>query len=165
MRFNPILIGLLALLAGGATNREIAASLSVTVATVKSHLVHLYAKLEVQSRHGALNRAAELGLGDVMQNVRDKGAALLSLAAKHRIELEHIGFMGDDLIDVPAMQRAGFAATVPDAPAYIAQAAHWVATRSGGMGAARECCDLILASQQKLGGFFQPDRLGTGAIQ
>ena len=121
----------------------------------------------VTGREGPIvdRRAAELGLGDVMQNVRDKGAALLSLAAKHRIELEHIGVIGDDLIDVPAMQRAGFAATVPDAPAYIAQAAHWVATRSGGMGAARECCDLILASQQKLGGFFQPGRLGTGAVQ
>jgi DNA-binding NarL/FixJ family response regulator len=52
----------LALLAGGASNREIAAMLSVTVATVKSHLVHLYAKLEVRSRHEALSRAVGLGL-------------------------------------------------------------------------------------------------------
>jgi ATP/maltotriose-dependent transcriptional regulator MalT len=52
----------LALLAGGATNREIATSLSVTVATVKSHLVHLYAKLEVRNRQEALSRAVGLGL-------------------------------------------------------------------------------------------------------
>jgi DNA-binding NarL/FixJ family response regulator len=52
----------LALLAGGATNREIAATLSVTLATVKSHLVHVYAKLEVRSRHEALSRAVALGL-------------------------------------------------------------------------------------------------------
>lgn len=52
----------LALLAGGASNREIATSLSVTVATVKSHLVHLYAKLEVRNRHEALSRAVGLGL-------------------------------------------------------------------------------------------------------
>jgi DNA-binding NarL/FixJ family response regulator len=52
----------LALLAGGASNREIAANLSVTVATVKSHLVHLYAKLEVRNRHEALSRAVGLGL-------------------------------------------------------------------------------------------------------
>jgi DNA-binding NarL/FixJ family response regulator len=52
----------LALLAGGASNREIAATLSVTVATVKSHLVHLYAKLEVGSRQEALSRAVGLGL-------------------------------------------------------------------------------------------------------
>jgi DNA-binding NarL/FixJ family response regulator len=52
----------LALLASGATNREIAATLSVTVATVKTHLVHLYTKLEVRSRQEALSRAVGLGL-------------------------------------------------------------------------------------------------------
>jgi DNA-binding NarL/FixJ family response regulator len=52
----------LALLASGATNREIAASLSVTTATVKSHLVHVYAKLEVRNRQEALSRAVGLGL-------------------------------------------------------------------------------------------------------
>lgn len=52
----------LALLAGGATNREIAATLSVTLATVKSHLVHVYAKLEVRNRNDALSRAVALGL-------------------------------------------------------------------------------------------------------
>jgi DNA-binding NarL/FixJ family response regulator len=52
----------LALLAGGATNREIASTLSVTLATVKSHLVHVYAKLEARNRHEALSRAVALGL-------------------------------------------------------------------------------------------------------
>jgi DNA-binding NarL/FixJ family response regulator len=52
----------LALVAGGATNREIAQTLSVTLATVKSHLVHVYAKLEVRNRHEALSRAVALGL-------------------------------------------------------------------------------------------------------
>jgi DNA-binding NarL/FixJ family response regulator len=52
----------LALLAGGSTNREIAEALSVTVATVKSHLVHLYSKLGVRSRQEALSRAVGLGL-------------------------------------------------------------------------------------------------------
>ena len=110
-------------------------------------------------------RAAELGLGDVMQNVRDKGATLATLAARHHLKFDQIGFMGDDLIDLPAMQRAGFAASVPEAPAYIAQAAHWVSTRAGGHGAARECCDLILAAQQRLGQFFQPGLLGPGMVQ
>jgi DNA-binding NarL/FixJ family response regulator len=52
----------LALLAGGSTNREIASTLSVTIATVKSHLVHVYAKLEVRNRQEALSRAVGLGL-------------------------------------------------------------------------------------------------------
>ena len=121
----------------------------------------------VTGREGPIvaRRAAELGLGDVMQNVRDKGAALATLATRHHLKMDQIGFMGDDLIDLPAMQRAGFAASVPEAPAYIAQAAHWVSTRAGGHGAARECCDLILAAQQRLGQFFQPGLLGPGVVQ
>lgn len=52
----------LALLAQGRTNREIADALSVTLATVKSHLVHLYAKLGAGSRREALGQALSLGL-------------------------------------------------------------------------------------------------------
>jgi 3-deoxy-D-manno-octulosonate 8-phosphate phosphatase (KDO 8-P phosphatase) len=121
----------------------------------------------VTGREGPIvdRRAAELGLGDVIQNVRDKGAVLTELVARYHLTLEDSGFMGDDLIDLPAMQRAGFAASVPEAPPYMTQAAHWVATKSGGKGAARECCDLILAAQGRLGHFFQPGRLGPGVIQ
>lgn len=121
----------------------------------------------VTGREGPIvdRRAAELGLGDVLQNVRDKGAALNELVARYRLTVEEAGFMGDDLIDLPAMQRAGFAASVPNAPAYVTQTAHWVATLAGGHGAARECCDLILAAQGRLGHFFQPGRLGPGAVQ
>ena len=121
----------------------------------------------VTGREGPVvdRRAAELGLRDVMQNVRDKAEALATLAARHMLKLDETGFMGDDLIDLPAMQRAGFAASVPQAPAYVTQAAHWVATRPGGEGAARECCDIILAAQNRLGTFFQPGRLGPGVVQ
>jgi DNA-binding NarL/FixJ family response regulator len=52
----------LVLLAEGRTNREIAEALSVTLATVKSHLVHLYAKLGAGSRREALGQALSLGL-------------------------------------------------------------------------------------------------------
>ena len=52
----------LVLLAEGRTNREIASTLSVSLATVKSHLVRLYSKLEVGNRNEALGRAVALGL-------------------------------------------------------------------------------------------------------
>lgn len=111
-------------------------------------------------------RAAELGIADVMQGIRDKAAALNEVAQRHGIALTQTGFMGDDIIDLPAMQRVGFAASVPNAPGYVAQAAHWVATHAGGQGAVRECCDLLLASQGRLGAFMAaPGLLGSGAIQ
>ena len=52
----------LACLAQGCSNREIAATLSVTLATVKSHLVRIYAKLEAGNRNEALGRAVALGI-------------------------------------------------------------------------------------------------------
>jgi DNA-binding NarL/FixJ family response regulator len=51
----------LAWLADGRSNQEIAAALYVTPATVKTHLAHIYAKLEVNGRHQALARAVALG--------------------------------------------------------------------------------------------------------
>jgi len=105
-------------------------------------------------------RAAELGIAEVIQGCRDKGAALSDLAARHHVALEQTGFMGDDLIDLPAMQKAGFAASVANAPSYVAQVAHWIASVPAGLGAARQCCDLILAAQGRLGHFCTPERLG-----
>ncbi len=111
-------------------------------------------------------RAYELGIDLVYQGVRNKPETLIKLAQECGVTLAQTGFMGDDLIDLTAMQKCGFAATVPNAPEYIASAAHWVSTRSGGAGAARECCDLILASQGKLAPFFGSQTpLISGAIQ
>ena len=98
--------------------------------------------------------------------MRDKGGALVNLAQRVGVQLNQTGYMGDDIIDLPAMQRAGFAASVANAPGYVAQAAHWVSSQPGGQGAVRECCDLLLAAQGRLGTFLgTPALLGPGAIQ
>ena len=55
-------LDVLAQLARGASNREIAANLVVGESTVKTHLGRIYAKLEVSGRHGAVGRALEMGL-------------------------------------------------------------------------------------------------------
>ncbi|MFT0849545.1 HAD hydrolase family protein [Achromobacter sp. F4_2707] len=118
----------------------------------------------ITARDGAVigRRAAELGIGLVQHGIRDKAQALQALAQEHNCNLSEVGYMGDDIIDVPAMQRAGFAASVANAPAYVAQAAHWQAPSAGGAGAVRDCCDLILAAQGKLGAFFSPNTLRPG---
>jgi 3-deoxy-D-manno-octulosonate 8-phosphate phosphatase (KDO 8-P phosphatase) len=110
-------------------------------------------------------RGAELGIRHIRQGVRDKAQALIELAQEFGVAKHAVGYMGDDLIDLPAMQQAGLAVTVPNAPGYMAQSAHWTTTVAGGQGAVRECCDVILAAQHKLAPFLLGCSVGTGVIQ
>ena len=52
----------LSLVAAGASNKDVASELFVSAATVKTHLVHIFDKLGVESRTAAVSRARELGL-------------------------------------------------------------------------------------------------------
>jgi len=52
----------LALIAQGLSNKEIARTLAVTPETIKSHVKHIFAKLNVEKRAQAVSRAQSLGL-------------------------------------------------------------------------------------------------------
>jgi 3-deoxy-D-manno-octulosonate 8-phosphate phosphatase (KDO 8-P phosphatase) len=95
-------------------------------------------------------RAQELRVSVVLQGVSDKAQALQQLCDERAIGLEACGFMGDDYPDLPALRVAGLAATVPGAPAALADTAHWQATRAGGRGAARELAEFILNARGEL---------------
>ena len=55
--------------------------------------------------------------------------------------------MGDDIIDIPILEKVGFAVSVPNAPDYFASYAHLITKNTGGKGAVREVIDLIIASR------------------
>ncbi|EAX47322.1 3-deoxy-D-manno-octulosonate 8-phosphate phosphatase, YrbI family [Thermosinus carboxydivorans Nor1] len=94
-------------------------------------------------------RGAELNITDVYQGAMDKVAALNELLAKHGLAADEAGYVGDDLNDLPVMLRVGFACAVSNAVAEVKAAAHFVATREGGRGAAREIIEFILKAQGK----------------
>ncbi|NOL50877.1 KdsC family phosphatase [Pelistega suis] len=111
-------------------------------------------------------RAADLGIALVYQDARNKGQLISTVASENGFTLDQIAYIGDDIIDLQAMQKVGLAVSVPHAPIYIQQAAHWVTSVQGGYGAARELADVILASQGLLGPFLQGSLLVRGlAIQ
>lgn len=93
------------------------------------------------------HRAANLGIGRVYQGIKMKVEAYLQLLADTGFTEQETGYMGDDLIDIPVMRRAGFAVAVPNAVPHVLPYAHYVTKASGGRGAAREVCDLILQAQ------------------
>ena len=94
-------------------------------------------------------RAGNLGIDALYMGVEDKRAVLKELAARRGIELAQTGYMGDDVVDLPILRACGFSAAVPNAHGEVLARVDFVATRSGGHGAAREVCDLILRAQGK----------------
>jgi 3-deoxy-D-manno-octulosonate 8-phosphate phosphatase (KDO 8-P phosphatase) len=95
-------------------------------------------------------RAAELGIAHVVQGCPDKLAAFEQLRAELGFEPAACAFMGDDLPDLPAMQSCGFAVAVANAVEAVKQSAHYVTRASGGRGAVREFCELVLAARGQL---------------
>lgn len=92
-------------------------------------------------------RAKELGIAEVIQGAEDKLAALYRWREGRGVDLTQLGHMGDDLPDLPVLQAVGFAASVPNAHPSVLKTAHFVSVRSGGHGAVREVCDLIVDSK------------------
>jgi len=96
-------------------------------------------------RSGALaRRAAELGIDEVHQGVHDKVSRMDEILGRLGVAAEAVCFVGDDLIDLPAMRRAGFAAAPADAMPEVREIAHYVTARAGGRGAVREVVDFVL---------------------
>ena len=97
----------------------------------------------------AYHRARELGISRFHEGVRDKVAVLEEIMAAMQIEAAQVAAVGDDLVDLPLMARAGLAVAVADAVPEVLTAAHWVTSLPGGRGAVREVCDLLLKAQGK----------------
>jgi 3-deoxy-D-manno-octulosonate 8-phosphate phosphatase (KDO 8-P phosphatase) len=92
-------------------------------------------------------RADKLGVDAVVLEARRKGEVLEGLCAQFGLSLDACAYIGDDLLDVPALQRAGLAIAVADAPREVIEFAHIVTRARGGQGALRECVELILRAQ------------------
>lgn len=92
-------------------------------------------------------RAAELGMKIVMQGVTSKKQALDEIIAGHNVTAAEIAYMGDDLVDLPVLARAGIAACPKDAVEEVSSACHWISRSGGGHGAAREFIEVILKAR------------------
>lgn len=99
--------------------------------------------------HPVAVRAEELDIAHVYQGQKDKRHCLQELLDALNLLPEQVAFIGDDLPDLAPMRMAGLAVAVANAHPWIAEQSHWQTSRSGGDGAAREVCDLILHAQGK----------------
>ncbi len=93
------------------------------------------------------HRAKELDIEHVVQGSKDKSAAFDKLLASLGVQAAACAFVGDDIPDLAVMRRCGFAVAVANAHDAVKSEAHYVTRASGGRGAVREFCDLVLRAQ------------------
>lgn len=92
-------------------------------------------------------RAQELGMAPVLQGVKRKGERLTELMAELGLQPRQVAFMGDDLPDLPALQRAGLSACPADAAPEVRASVHLITSAPGGRGAVRELVEVLLRHQ------------------
>jgi 3-deoxy-D-manno-octulosonate 8-phosphate phosphatase (KDO 8-P phosphatase) len=94
-------------------------------------------------------RARECEIEFVYQHRATKMGALEEILQITGAGEDEVAYVGDDLPDLPVMERVGLAAAVANAAPEVKRAAHFVTSRSGGEGAVREVIELIVKAQGK----------------
>ena len=94
-------------------------------------------------------RGRDLKVAKVYHGYTDKLIPFNKIVKRFKVTPEEVCFIGDDLIDIPVLKRVGFAVAVPNAVDEVKAASHHITSKTGGRGAVREICDLILKSQNK----------------
>ena len=89
-------------------------------------------------------RARELGIAEVHLGIEDKLAVFSTIMEQKGLKAQNIGFMGDELVDLPVLTRCGFACAPREAPDAVRRRAYYVAQAPAGRGAVRELCDLLV---------------------
>jgi 3-deoxy-D-manno-octulosonate 8-phosphate phosphatase (KDO 8-P phosphatase) len=94
-------------------------------------------------------RARECEIEFVYQGRSTKLGSLEEIIRITGVSPEEVAYVGDDLPDIPVLERVGLAVAVANAAPEVKRAAHFVTSRSGGEGAVREVIELIVKAQGK----------------
>ena len=99
-------------------------------------------------------RAADLGFAHLYQGRKDKSAVCKEILQKTGLDSEQTSYMGDDLLDLPLLLQVGCSFAPANAVAEVRQRVHYTTEYSGGHGAVREVCELILEARGQLSGIL-----------
>ena len=94
-------------------------------------------------------RMTEMKVDYLVQNCKDKVTYLQNFMEEKHITRDQIGYLGDDLNDLPPMQLCGFVGCPADACTEIRESAHYISTVNGGAGAIRDIIRYILMKREE----------------
>jgi 3-deoxy-D-manno-octulosonate 8-phosphate phosphatase (KDO 8-P phosphatase) len=111
----------------------------------------------ITARQSAIvtKRSTELKMDHIYQGISRKREALQEILKKTGVKPFQIAYMGDDWLDLPLLNRVGLALAPANAVVEVREVAHYVTTASGGAGAVREACTLILEAKNLLATLLQ----------
>ncbi len=89
-------------------------------------------------------RLHRLGVEHCYLGQKDKELPFQALLQQYALQPEQTAYVGDDVVDLPVMLRAGLGITVANAHPLVRAQAGWITGQKGGNGAVREVCELIL---------------------
>ncbi len=95
-------------------------------------------------------RARDLKIDYLFQGADNKSDVLDKILTENNFLEDEVAYVGDDIIDLPIMQRCGLAIAVANARPQIAKMAHYHTPSAGGAGAARDAVEYILKAQGTL---------------
>ena len=95
------------------------------------------------------HRIRNLGIDPelVWQGQHDKLHGFAELLKQTGLQADEIAYLGDDVVDLPVMQKVGLAIAVQDAHAFVLKHSHWQTPRAGGRGSARDACEMLLEAR------------------
>ena len=95
------------------------------------------------------HRAAQLGVTLVYHGVSNKLATYETILSDQGLTDDQVAYMGDDVVDLAVLARAGLSTCPADSVAEVLSRVHWVSRYSAGSGAARELIEVILRAQHR----------------
>ena len=96
------------------------------------------------------NRMKSLGINIIYQGQDDKLQAYNEICKSLAISPSNTGYVGDDLIDWPVMEKVALKVCVADGHPLLVKKANYITVMKGGHGAVREVCDLVLEARGEL---------------
>lgn len=116
----------------------------------------MVAVISAKKSAAVAQRMQDLQIQHAYLGYDDKVPVYEDLKQKLQLSDREIAYMGDDLIDLPVLLRAGLAITVPQAPKLLHQHADIITKRKAGKGAVREACEIIMEAQETYESMVQP---------
>lgn len=101
------------------------------------------------TNHSVKDRLAALGIHEIYLGAHDKLVQYKEILEKHNIKPEEIVYMGDDIPDVPVMQKVGLPTCPNDAVREVQETAKYISDKKGGEGCVRDILEQVLKVQNK----------------